>query len=128
MTSNDLYLMQEDLFRFGNSQEPRLTHLREGDIQTVVIGGVINVLPATGGISVCNREGLSKRPLFGHVWIIRNGTPFPPSLVLVPDPNDQTHFFICPRHLMTLADYKANLSLLARRTLYSHKKNVSKGK
>ncbi len=65
MNLTDLFLTQEDLFRFGNSREPRLTHIREGDIQTIVVDGVIKVLPATGGVSVCNREGLSKRPLWG---------------------------------------------------------------
>ena len=65
MNLTDLFLTQEDLFRFGNSREPRLTHIREGDIQTIVVDGVIKVLPATGCVSVCNREGLSKRPLLG---------------------------------------------------------------
>jgi hypothetical protein len=128
MIRTDLFLTKEDLFRFGNSQEPRLTHIREGDIQTVVVAGVLKVLPQTGGISVNNREGLAKRPLFGHVWIIRVGTAFPPCLELVPDPNDPTHFFICPRYLMPLDDYKSALALLAKSTIYSHKKAATKGK
>jgi hypothetical protein len=64
--------------------------------------------------------------VFGHVRIIRVGTAFPPCLELVPDPNDRTHFFICPRHRMTLDDDKAALSALAKSVVYSHKTSVTK--
>ncbi len=115
--SEYLYLYAEDLYRLGNSTEPRLTNVRPDDILTYDRNGV-EMVRATGvGISLSNTAHLRKREGFlkGWLWRIPPNTLLPDGLALRPDPRDSGHFFLCPVSDMTMNKYKALLSELALR-------------
>ena len=119
----DLYLAPEDLFRLGNSTDPRLTHIRRPkDIDTVEINGLLVVIANGKGISLATEERISKSPVSGWVWKISKGTQMPQGLRLI---NDRPgHYSICPISNMPLDEFKGLLSKLALKCQKVFKKQV----
>ena len=123
MKAVDLYLAPEDLFRLGNSTDPRLTHIRRPkDIDTVEINGLLVVIANGKGISLATEEKISKSPVSGWVWKISKGTQMPQGLRLI---NDRPgHYSICPISNMPLDEFKGLLSKLALKCQKVFKKQV----
>ncbi len=106
-----LYLAQEDLYRFGNSTNPRLDHIRPEDVVVYERNGV-SFVQATGvGISLLTEAGAARRS--GWLWRIPKNTSLPSGLAL--NHNTAAHYFLCPVADMTMDKYRALLSELALR-------------
>lgn len=73
-----LYMAEEDLFRLGNSEGPRLDHVRERDVDIYVAGGILFVKANGKGISLLTEDGMrGKRG--GWLWKLRAGLQLPPA-------------------------------------------------
>jgi hypothetical protein len=102
-----------DLFRTGNTTSARMENVRTGvppqtavDVQTVAEGGIVFVLPNTGGISTLT----SASALGAPVWKIPKGTTYPDTLKVW---NDKTgHWQWAPASKMKMADYQAALATI----------------
>lgn len=62
MKRSDFYLVPEDLFRLGNAENPRLSHVRQRDVDVIQVGEIA-VVVANGKGSTCSisRESPSLR-------------------------------------------------------------------
>lgn len=109
-----LYLLDEDLYRLGNSSSPKLHNVRLKDVDTYEDNGILMVHANGKGISLFNLQELQRREssLTGWVWKIPQGTLPPPGLAVRPDSASPGHFFLCPVSVMTMDRYRALLSEL----------------
>lgn len=126
MSQEALYIVQEDLFRVGNSTSPQMAKVRAGEITLIEVNG-INVIVADGkGVSLYNKAGLEKSSLTGWVWELRAGVALPPDLYLRPDPdpNKAGHYFCCPRRNVPVSVYVGQLEQIAMHCakIYQRKK------
>jgi hypothetical protein len=112
-----LYLLDEDLYRLGNSTSPKLHNVRPDDVQTYERNGILMVRATGEGISVSTEDYLKQVKLRGWLWKIPATTPMPSGLALNPDrdPRKEGHFLLCPVSDMTMDRYRALLSELALR-------------
>lgn len=126
MQLEDLFLAPEDLFRLGNSTDPRLTHVRHPkDVDTIEINGVQVVIANGKGVSLATRQRLQSSPVAGWVWRIPKGTAVPTGLRLI---NDRPgHYSLCPVQNMPMDEFKGLLSKLAMRCERLQKHQVSNG-
>lgn len=126
MTVETLYIVQEDLFRVGNSSSPQLSKIRAGEITLMEINGVKVIVADGKGVSLYNKAGLERSSLTGWVWEIRAGLSLPKGLYLNPDPdrNNPGHYFACPRMNMPVHSYVGLLEEMALQCakLYQRKK------
>ena len=108
-----LYMLDEDLYRLGNSTEPKLAHVRLTDVITYERNRILRVRATGIGISLLNEARLEKLHPIGWLWKIPRQTPMPNGLAWNPDPDStkEGHFFLCPD--MTMDRYRALLSELA---------------
>jgi hypothetical protein len=111
----EFYLVPEDVYRLGNAAGPKLDNVRQSDVETNEINGVVMVVANGKGVSVFDRDGLARVPLAGWVWRIPARTPLPAGLKFVHDPLPDIpgHYVIAPVHNMPLAKYKGLLEELA---------------
>jgi hypothetical protein len=104
-------LVPEDLFRLGNAESPRLSHVRQRDVDVVQVGEITVVVANGKGISLFDLEGISLAPVNGWVWRIRASRPVPAGLKLVKD--KPHHYSIAPLSNMPLSKYKGLLEEFA---------------
>lgn len=111
------YLLDEDLYRMGNSTSSRMDHVRNVDVDVYPINGILMVRANGRGISLGTLEYLQKLQFEGWLWKIPATAPLATGLLLRPDPNPakQGHFFLCPASDMSMDKYRALLSELALR-------------
>jgi hypothetical protein len=107
----DFYIFPEDLFRAGNSTEPRLTHIRADDINLDDVNGVPTVRLNNKGVSVFSLSEIKSGSASGWAWKIKKGTQLPPSVKLHND--FPGHYMICPTKSMSLSQYKGILEEMA---------------
>jgi len=119
----DFYLIPEDVYRLGNSESPRLGHVRSIDVDMISVNEIVVVIANGKGISVFDLEGINQAPFTGWVWKLSSTTPLPPGLKLVHD--KPHHYSIAPVMNMPVDKYKGmleELGLRARRVLKKHGK------
>jgi hypothetical protein len=125
--ARDYFLTEFDVFRLGNSNSPRLDHIRvPKDITTFFVGPIEHVQPGIAGVSLMDEVGLQKRievarragSSVGHVWRIDRATPLPMGLVLREDPRDHSHLLLCPAVVMPVDKFRGLLLELAARCVY----------
>ncbi len=126
METEDLFLAPEDLYRLGNSTDPRLTHLRQPkDIDTVAINGIIVAVANGKGISLSTKSRMETTQMSGWVWKIGKGTPMPIGLRLI---NARPgHYSLCPVSNMPLDEFKGLLAKLALKCQKMSKQQVANG-
>ncbi len=110
------YIAPEELFRLGNSTNPKLSHVRQRDINTIDINGIKMIVANNKGISVFDKEGINESPMTGWVWQFKPNTNLPVGLKLVKD--KAHHYCIAPVHNMPVDKYKGlleEMALLANR-------------
>jgi len=113
MLPNEFYLIPEDVYRLGNSDSPRLDHVRARDVDTILVNGIVVVVANGKGVSVFDLEAITHAPFNGWVWKLSATTPLPTGLKLVNDkPN---HYCIAPAVNMPVDKYKGLLEELALR-------------
>jgi hypothetical protein len=111
MFPKEFFILPEELFRLGNSESPKLCHVRSRDIDTVEING-ITVIRANGkGISVFDKAGINESPLTGWVWRFPPNTRPPIGLKLVQD--KPHHYCIAPVQNMPIEKYVGLLKEMA---------------
>jgi hypothetical protein len=60
MFPQEFYILPEELFRLGNSKNPKLSNVRSRDVDTIEING-ITVIKANGkGISIFDKAGINE--------------------------------------------------------------------
>jgi hypothetical protein len=114
----DFYIIPEDVYRLGNSESPRLSHVRARDVDTMVLNEIVIVIANGKGISVFDFEGITEAPFEGWVWELTANTQLPPGLKLVQD--TPHHYSVAPVTNMPVTKYKGlleELGLRARRVL-----------
>ena len=110
------YIAPEELFRLGNSTNPKLSHVRQRDVNTIEINGIKMIVANNKGISVFDKEGINESPMTGWVWQFKPNTNLPVGLKLVKD--KPHHYCIAPAHNMPVDKYKGlleEMALLANR-------------
>jgi hypothetical protein len=107
MLPKDFYLIPEDVFRLGNSEGPRLAHVRSRDVDTTSMNGITVVIANGKGISVFDLAGITEAPFEGWVWKLSSRTPVPAGLKMVQD--KPHHYCIAPVSNMPIAKYKGLL-------------------
>ena len=105
-----LYIVDEDLYRLGNSEGPRLDHVRDRDVDIYVVDGISFVRANGKGISLLTEAGV-RGARGGWLWKLRAGLPPPPGLVVIHDRTD--HYSLCPDSDMKLDQYKRLLAKLS---------------
>ncbi len=125
--ADEFYLLESDLYRLGNSQSPRLDHVRvPKDIPTAFRGPIEFVSPGVVGISLMDEVRLNERiqlarrtgSAVGHVWKIPRGITVPVGLVVRVDPRDKSHLLVGPALPMPLEKFKGLLLELAASAVY----------
>ena len=111
MYPKDFYIIPEEVFRLGNTNSPKLSHVRPRDIRIIDVNGVPVVVANGKGISVFDKDGISLSPMTGWVWRFKPNTSFPHGLKLVKD--KPHHFCIAPTQNMPLDKYKGLLEEMA---------------
>ena len=106
-TIKEFYLFPEDVYRMGNSTSHRMTVIRQDEVITTEIKGVIIVVANNTGISVWTKEGVIEKGLTGYAWLINAGSSLPIGLKLVNDVPG--HYMLAPVHNMPLDTYKGLL-------------------
>ncbi len=126
MQLDDLFLAPEDLYRLGNSSDPRLSHVRQpGDIDTTELNGVAIVVANGKGVSLFTKAKIEKTSMTGWVWKLSRGTPMPVGLRLL---NDRPgHYSLCPIQNMPLDEFKGLLAKLALGCQKLYRMQVSNG-
>lgn len=112
MINENLYLTQEDLYRFGNATSSRLTRLRVGEITTTDRNGITMIIANEKGVSLFNEEGMKRSPLTGWVWKINTSTPLPHGLKLI-QKGSLGHHMLAPVETMPLSKYIGLLEQVA---------------
>ena len=111
MFPKEFFILPEELFRLGNSESPKLSHVRSRDIDTVEING-ITVIRANGkGVSVFDKTGINESPMTGWVWRFPPNTRPPLGLKLVQD--KPHHYCIAPTQNMPVEKYVGLLKEMA---------------
>lgn len=88
-----------DLFRSGNTTSARMENVRVNDVTQVTEGGVVYVLPNSGGISTFS----SSAGVSTTVWKIPKGTVYPDTIKVWND--TPGHWAWEPASKMTLANF-----------------------
>jgi hypothetical protein len=116
----DFFIIPEDVFRLGNTESPRLSHVRERDVDTIRINDIDVVVANGKGISVFDLEAIKLAPFNGWVWKLPANTSVPVGLKLVHD--KPHHYCIAPLSNMPLDKYKGLLEELAMKAMRVFKK------
>lgn len=125
---DSIYILHEDLFRFGNSTSPRLTNIRTGEVLLKKVDETTIIVANGQGLSANNQFGMdqnAKLPademLTGWVWVISKGTDLPKGLKIIEDKRRKGHFFITPTQNMPLKNF-VNLLLHLEKMCQKHQK------
>ncbi|MGH1471895.1 MAG: hypothetical protein ACRBCS_11920 [Cellvibrionaceae bacterium] len=111
MLPAEFYILPEELFRLGNTDHPKLSHIRSKDIDTISMNGVLMIRANGKGISVFDKQGINESPMTGWVWRFSPNTRPPLGLKLI---NDKPHHYcIAPTHNMPVDKYKGLLEEMA---------------
>ncbi len=113
-----IYLSPETLYRIGNSSSPLLTKVRPGEIDTIGINGVTQIVANGKGISLYNENGLKLAPVAGWVWEISQNTQMPIGLKLIKDDQPEGHYSLCPSRNMSVHEF---ISLLEKVIIHCKK-------
>lgn len=113
-----VYLAPEALYRIGNASSPLLTKVRPGEIDTIVVNGVTQIVANGKGISLYNGRGLKLAPVTGWVWEISENTQMPIGLKLIKDDRPEGHYSLCPSRNMSVHEF---ISLLEKVVIYCRK-------
>ena len=114
MPNNEkLYILQEDLYRIGNSSSSKLADVRQGEITTSRINGIKTIVANDKGVSLYNKQGLDDAPLSGWVYEIKAGGVLPFGLKLWKDPQIDGHYHVCATNNMSFHKYVGLLEELA---------------
>lgn len=113
--------MPEDVFRLGNADSSRLSHVRPRDVDTMTVNGIAMVIANGKGISVFDREGINESPMTGWVWKVRGSAQLPSGLKLVKD--KAHHYCIAPTQNMPVDKFKGLLEGVAVRAERVFKKD-----
>lgn len=120
MIKREFYLVPEEVFRLGNTDNPKLSNIRSRDVDITELNGIAVVIANGKGISVFDKEGILASPMAGWVWRFSPNTPLPFGLKLV---NDKPHHFcIAPAQNMPVDKYKGLLEELALKATRVFKK------
>jgi len=111
MYPKEFYIVPEEIFRLGNSNAPKLSHVRPRDVDTIQVNGITVIVANGKGISVFDREGINESPMNGWVWRFSPKTQPPIGLRLVQD--KPHHFCITPTQNMPIDKYKGLLEEMA---------------
>jgi hypothetical protein len=109
----EFYIVPEDVFRLGNADSPRLTHIRSQDVNTISINGITVVIANGKGVSLFDKEGINESPMSGWIWKIDASTQLPIGLLLVKD--KPHHYCISPTQNMPVDKFKGLLEEFALR-------------
>ncbi len=105
-------MVPEELYRLGNSTEPKLTNVRTKDVDIITDSEGTEIVLANGkGISLFTRTGIQKMGASGWVWKFDYGVNLPIGLKLVNDKPE--HYCIAPVENMPLLKYKSLLEIMA---------------
>ncbi|WP_368042257.1 hypothetical protein [Burkholderia metallica] len=108
-----------DLYRFGNSTNPRLDHVRPfKDVTVAVVNGISIIVANRNGISLTSKYDPKKR----GVWRIPRNTRLPLGLCLIKDvrPNHEGHYMLAPSSSMPFTKF---IGLLQELAMYCQKVN-----
>ncbi|MCG3738026.1 hypothetical protein EXA20_16790 [Vibrio cincinnatiensis] len=120
MFPKDFYILPEELFRIGNKDIPKLSHIRARDVDTMQINGITVIIANGKGISVFDKTGINQSNMTGWVWRFPPNTRPPQGLKLV---NDKPHHYgIAPITNMPLDKYKGLLEEMALKATRVFKK------
>lgn len=120
MFPKEFYLIPEEIFRIGNADSSKLTHVRARDVNTALVNG-INIVVANGkGISVFDKIGINESPMNGWVWKFPPNCSLPIGLKFVQD--KPHHFCIAPTQNMPVDKYKGLLEEMALKAQRVYKK------
>ena len=117
-----LHMLDEDLYRLGNSTSPKLHNVRADDVNTYERNGIAMVVANGKGTPLITEARLKRieKVATGYVWKLPANLPMPSGLALNPDMDSilkpgglPEHFFLCPISDMTLSEYTGLLSKLA---------------
>lgn len=111
MFPKDFYIIPEELFRLGNTNSSRLSHVRSKDVDTIEINGITVILANGKGISVFDKQGINESPMTGWVWRFAPNTPPPSGLKFTQD--KPHHYCISPAYNMPIDKYKGLLEEMA---------------
>ena len=115
-------MLDEDLYRLGNSTSPKLHNVRADDVNTYERNGIVMVVANGKGISLITEARLKRieKVATGYVWKLPANLPMPSGLALNPDMASilnpgglPDHYFLCSISDMTLSEYTGLLSKLA---------------
>lgn len=104
-----LYLLDEDLFRFGNAASPKLHNVRDDDVDVYDHAGFAFVRANGKGISLITEKRLPRGS--GYIWKLPAHTQILPGLGLNPDiaklkPGElPDHYLLCPLRDMARTEY-----------------------
>lgn len=110
MLPTSFYIVPEDVFRLGNADHPRMSHVRPRDVDSTEVNGILVVVANNKGISVFDAEGITRTPMSGWIWKFFPGTQLPQGLKLVQD--KPHHYCIAPITNMPMDKYKGLLEEL----------------
>ena len=111
MLQTEFYIVPEEIFRLGNSNNPRLSNVRPRDVDITTINGIEVVVANGKGISVFDKVGINESPMAGWIWRFAPNTRLPIGLKLVKD--KEHHFCIAPIQNMPVDKYKGLLEEMA---------------
>lgn len=95
-----------DLYRRGNSNSPRLTHVRVGnDIVTFFQDGIEMARALSGGISTFSSPGPGR-----NWWVLPTGTEYPDEITVINDHGN--HYNWEPSVDLPLSDFVASLATI----------------
>ncbi|KAB2114619.1 hypothetical protein [Vibrio alginolyticus] len=115
-----IYILPEELFRIGNKETPKLSHVRSKDVETMQLNGTTVIIANGKGISVFDKTGINQSNMTGWVWRFPPNTRPPQGLKLV---NDKPHHYgIAPVTNMPLDKYKGLLEEMALKATRVFKK------
>lgn len=126
MQIEDLFFAPEDLYRIGNSSDPRLAHVRQPkDVDVTEMNGIAIVVANGKGVSLFTKDRLKHTSTSAWVWKLGRGTTLPPGLRLL---NDRpSHYSLCPTQNMPLDEFKGLLSRLALKCERVQRTQVANG-
>ncbi len=110
MLTSDFYIVPEDVFRLGNADNPRMSHVRPRDVDWTEVNGILVIIANNRGISVFDAEGITRSTMSGWIWKFSPGIQLPQGLKLVHD--KPHHYCIAPTANMPLDKYKGLLEEL----------------
>lgn len=120
MYPKEFYIVPEEIFRLGNSHTPKMSHVRQRDVDTMQVNGIAIIIANGKGISVFDKTGINESPMTGWVWRFPPNTKPPIGLKLVQD--KAHHYCIAPAQNMPIDKYKGLLEEMALRASRVFKK------